>query len=182
MSKKIVFIACGHGKSIDGSWDPGCAYKGMTEAELMLPITKACVAYLRGSGVIVYTDVPKNDKNMIADVTWANKLGVDRYVSIHCDYKLAKSGTAPLYLSGNGKRLAQHINKRVVPHVHIRTRGLDYRSDLYELNATNMPAVIFETGSISQDNKLFRAHPDRYGKWIAAGICDDLGVKFKGTK
>ena len=38
MSK--VALMCGHGKSVDGSWDSGCAYGGYTEAALMLPITK----------------------------------------------------------------------------------------------------------------------------------------------
>ena len=40
MSKKVALM-CGHGRSVDGSWDPGCAYGKYTEAGLMLPITKA---------------------------------------------------------------------------------------------------------------------------------------------
>ena len=39
MSKKVALM-CGHGKSVDGSWDSGCAYAGNTEAALMLPITR----------------------------------------------------------------------------------------------------------------------------------------------
>ena len=44
---KTIAVQCGHGVSLDGSWDSGCAYKSggkqYTEAALMLPITKAAV-------------------------------------------------------------------------------------------------------------------------------------------
>lgn len=177
-----VFIAIGHGKSTDGSWDAGCTYENMSEAELMKPITEAFVAYMRGSGVKVYTDAPANDKNMIKDVAWANSLGVKVYISIHCDYKLAPSGTIPLYTSGSGKKLAKALNKSVVNGMHMKTRGICHRSDLYELNATNAVACIFECGSISKDYKVFKKHPNKYGKYLAKGLCKYLGVKFTGKK
>ena len=57
---KTIAVQCGHGVSLDGSWDSGCAYKSggkqYTEAALMLPITKSAVKYLRASGVKVITD------------------------------------------------------------------------------------------------------------------------------
>ena len=177
-----VYIAIGHGKSQDGSWDCGCTYKKYTEAGLMKPITGACVAYLRGSGVKVYTDYPENNVNMVKQVEKSNAKDVDAHVAFHCDYSGAPSGTLPLYTSAKGKKLAALMNKYVTKYVKIKTRGIGKRNDLYELNATNAPAVIFECGSIKADLKIMRKKYDEYGKGAAKGICEFLGVEFTGKK
>lgn len=177
MSK--VALMCGHGKSTDGTWDCGTAYGGNNEAALMLPITKAAVKYLRASGVTVISDADiNNNKNMIADVSWANKEKVAIYVSIHCDWYKAPTGTMPLYVSTKGKALATAINKAVMSGMSMKTRGVTKRTDLYELNYTDAPACIFETGSIKADIKKLK-ESDKYGKCIAQGICNYLGVALK---
>lgn len=182
MSRTIA-VQCGHGVSTDGSWDPGCVYKGHTEAGLMLPITKAAVKYLRTSGVKVLSDADNgNNKNMIADVRWANNAGVELYVSIHCDYSGAPSGVMPLYVSGSGKKLAAALNKSIKADMGMKSRGVQKRTDLWELNGTDMTACILETGGIKADLSKLKDHPDKYGKAIAKGICAYMGVKFEETK
>lgn len=177
MSK--VALMCGHGKSTDGSWDCGTTYGGNNEAALMLPITKAAVKYLRASGVTVISDADtNNNKNMIADVSWANKENVSIYVSLHCDWYKAPTGTLPLYVSAKGKTLATTINNAVMSGMGMKTRGVTKRTDLYELNYTDAPACIFETGSIKADIAKLK-DSDKYGKCIAKGICNYLGVTFK---
>ena len=150
----------------------------------MLKITKSAVKYLRASGVKVITDADhRNNKNMIEDVRWANRVGAALYVSIHCDYSGAPKGVMPLYISGSGKKLAKALNSAVKKCVGMRSRGVQRRTDLFELNETDMPACILETGSIKADLATLRDHPDRYGKSIAKGICKYMGVKFSdGTK
>ena len=185
---KTIAVQCGHGVSLDGSWDSGCAYKSggkqYTEAALMLPITKAAVKDLRASGVKVITDADHgNNKNMIEDVRWANRVGAALYVSIHCDYSGAPNGVMPLYVSGSGKKLAKALNNAVKKDVGMKSRGVQRRTDLWELNGTDMPACILETGSIKGDLATLKGKPDTYGKAIAKGICAYLGVAFKeGSK
>lgn len=183
MAKKYkVALMCGHGRSVDGSWDSGCAYGGYTEAGLMLPITKAAVKYLRSYGVTVISDADKNNnKNMIADVRWANKEKCDLYVSIHCDYKKAPSGVMPLYVSTKGKKLAKRLNNAVKKGMGMKSRGVVRRTNLWELNGTDMVACILETGSIKADLKTLKNKADAYGKCIAKGICDYLGVSINKT-
>lgn len=182
MSKKVALFV-GHGKSTDGSWDSGCVYKykgkTYTEAKLMEPIAKWAIYYLKKSGVKVVTDYPKNNINMIKQVAKSNSAGVALHVALHCDYSKAPSGTIPLYTSAKGKKAAKLMNQYVVKNVGIKTRGLGDRNDLYELNATNAPAVIFECGSIKSDLSKMRKKYKQYGKGIAQGICKYLGVKFK---
>ena len=182
MSKKVA-LQCGHGKSVDGSWDCGTSYGGSTEAGLMLPITKSAVKYLRSYGVKVISDADtNNDKNMIVDVRWANKEKCDIYVSVHCDYYKAPSGVMPLYVSTNGKKLATCLNNAVKSGMGMKSRGVVRRTDLWELNGTDMPACILETGSIKADISVLKNKADAYGKAIAKGICDYLGVKVTETK
>ena len=179
MSK--IALMCGHGRSTDGTWDCGTSYGGNNEAALMLPITKAAVKYLRASGVTVISDADtNNNKNMIADVKWANKEKVSIYISLHCGWYKAGSGTLPLFVSAGGKKLATTINNAVMSGMGMKTRGVTKRSDLYELNYTDAYACIFETGSIKADIKKLK-DSDKYGKCIAKGICDYLGVAFKDS-
>lgn len=183
--KKYVELVCGHGKSTDGSFDPGTVYNGKTEAALMLPITQKAAYYLRAQKtIIVYTDVDtgeNNNMNMIRSVQEANKKKVDVYVSLHCDWYKAPTGTMPLYVSNEGKNLAIAINKRVMADTGITTRGVTKRTNLHELNATDMVACVYETGSIKYDAKKWdeAKEIDTWGKAIAKGICDYLGVTFK---
>ena len=177
------YIACGHGKSTDGSWDPGCTYKykgrTYTEAELMLQITKRFAKYARGSGLTIRTDADNgNNINMIKSVDAANRARVDTYVSLHCDWSKAGTGTMPLYYSAAGKKLAATMEKSVRGYMGLKCRGITKRTDLYELTATDAVACIFETGGIKADLKTLQ-RADDYGWALARGLCDYKGVTFK---
>lgn len=188
MSKTNTYpaIICGHGLSSDGSWDPGCVYKvgkkTYTEADLMLPITRAFVKYLKASGLKVYSDESgDNMKNMNRTISEANAKKCDYYISLHCDYSGAPTGTYPYYYTGSkeGRKLADCLNKAVMKDMKIKTRGLHGSTSLGEVSSTNMPSCIFETGSIKADLKILRDQPDNYGKALAKGFCNFLGIKFQ---
>lgn len=177
MSKVAVFA--GHGTSQSGSWDSGCVYGKYTEAALVAKITASCVRYLKASGVEVITDVPDNRINMVKQVARSNSEGVKLHVAFHCDYSKAPAGTIPLYTSARGCRLAKLMNKYVLKYSSLTTRGVAKRTDLYELNATDAPAVIFEVGSIKQDLKTMIREYDAIGFGAAIGILEYLGVESR---
>ena len=186
MATPYVAIICGHGKSDSGAWDPGCTYKTggktYTEAELMLKITKAFVKYAEASGIKVYTDASGgNMKNMNKTIKEANAKGCDYYISVHCDYKNAPTGTYPYYYitSSKGKKLATALNNAVKKDMGIKSRGVHSSLTLGEVKSTNMPACIFETGSIKADLKMLRDDYDDYGKALAKGLCNFLGITFQ---
>ena len=178
----LFVLICGHGTSIDGSWDPGCTYGKYSEAALMLKITKEAARYLRGSGIKVLTDADKgNNRNMISCVKWANSKGADFYLSIHCDYKAASSGVYPLYVSSAGKKAAKAIGKTLAKEMKMKYKGVAKRPDLYELTQTNMPAVLLETGAIKADLDKLKDYR-KYGKALAKAICGYLDIEFTGKK
>lgn len=179
----IDFIAWGHGTQTDGTPDCGCTDGSYTEAGLVGPITKAFVAKLRACGLNVASDVDtNNDRNITFCVRDANNLGARTYVSVHCDFSGAPSGTYPICHpnSAEGLRLAQCLDAAVRARIPIGTRGILRRSD-YEVSETNMPAVIFETGSIRADIAILRDKATEYGNALACGLMDYLGVAYDGT-
>lgn len=180
--KDILGLFVGHGRSQNGSWDCGCTYGNYGEAGLMLPIVETAVKRLRANGIRVITDADMgNNKNMIACVAWANKEKVKYYISVHCDYKLATPGVAPLYVSSTGKKMATTIGKYVAKEMGMLWKGAFKRTNLYELNATDMPAVIFETGAIKADLKFLKKS-EEYGTALADGIMKYLGVEKKQSR
>lgn len=181
-------IYCGHGLSTDGSFDPGCVYGSITEAASALPITKSFVKYSRYSGIKVWTDVDEgenNNMNAVKQIREANANDVDVFISLHIDWLKAPSGTMPLYCKGSkdGKRLAECLNMYVEEMTGIGTRGVTARTDLGELNQTNMEACIYELGSIKADRKEWDTEKecDEYGKALAMGLCYYFGIPFKDS-
>ena len=60
----------------------------------------------------------------------------------------------------------------------ISTRGLTRRTNLKELSRTKAVSCTFETGSIGKDYEIFIKQHDQYGKGLALGLCNYLGIPF----
>ena len=176
-----MFLAIGHGIQTDGTFDSGTTWNGYTEAELMKPIVGAALPILEQYGVDVHTDYPENDMNITTCVAYANEHNLDLYVSCHCDYDQAPSGTLPIVYPGASAsyNLANAINASVMLRMGIGTRGILQRSDDWEVRGTNMTACIFETGCISKDIDIL-TNSTAYGQAIAYGILDYLGISYSG--
>lgn len=175
-----VYIETGHGTGIDGRWDPGCLWNGYQEAKIMPAICRYTAAYLKNKGVYVYTDAyTGNNRNLKWTLNQLKTLDVSVFLNVHCDYQYAPSGTLGLYRTAKQKRLADCLNKGVSKYVKIRNRGLQYRTDLATLNETpNCVACLYETGGIKADNTLLRTQYVAYGKGLAKGVCDYLGIAW----
>lgn len=176
-----VWIETGHGRGDDGRWDPGCMWGKYQEAKLMIPICRSMTKYLREKGVYVYTDAyDGNNKNLNWTLKRVKESNVSVLVNVHCDYKKAPKGTMPLYRYSDQKKLAKCLNNGVHKYVKMKNRGLKRRKDLKTLNRTRGTCVacLFETGSIKKDNKLLRTKYDAYGKGLAKGVCDYLGIQW----
>lgn len=176
-----VYIETGHGRDIKGVWDPGCTLSKYQEARLMIPICKAAAKYLRQKGVYVYTDAfDGNNRNLKWTLKKLKKKDYSVLLNVHCDSRNAPKGTMPLYRYSKQKKLARCLNKGVHQYVKIKDRGLKKRKDLDTLNKTKKycTACLFETGSIKRDNKILRKKYDAYGKGLAKGVCDYLGIDW----
>lgn len=176
-----VYIETGHGTGDDGRWDPGCIWSKYQEAKLMIPICRSMANYLTEKGVYVYTDAfTGNNINLNITLKRIKTNNVSVLVNVHCDYKKAPRGTMPLYRYSDQKKLAKCLNNGVHKYVKIKNRGLKKRTNLKTLNKTKgvCTACLFETGNIKKDNSILRTKYDDYGKGLAKGVCDYLGIKW----
>lgn len=168
-----IYLAVGHGISSDGSWDCGCVDGNYTEADLMLAIGKEAVARLRNMGFTVMSDADTdNDKNIAACVAEANNWDADIYISLHCDYNAAPSGTLPIVYPGSeaGIRLANCLIASAKARIGLGCRGIIQRDD-WEVSDTIMTSCIFETGGIRPDIALL-TNAATFGEVVAQGIYD----------
>ncbi len=175
------YIAIGHGISTDGSWDTGCTWNGYTEAELAKEVVSGILEVFDHNGKSYLTDYPNNDRNMIRTVEEANNADCSMYTSIHLDWDQAPSGIFPLVYPGSseGLKMAEAIRASMKARIAgLNDRGNDARPDLYEVRATNMPAVIMEIGSIKADNDLIRNNTKLFGHAIAYGLMDYAGESY----
>ena len=176
-----VCIETGHGIDENGKWDPGCNWNGIDEAKLMIPITRSMVKYLESNGIEVHTDAyTDNASNLFDMLDYLDKHDISAFVNIHCDYENAKSGTLALYNTEEQKKLAEYLNKGVHEEIDISDRGLGYRDDLDTLcsEKVHCPSCLFETGNIKTDFSILSEQYDSYGKGLARGLCNYLGVEF----
>lgn len=184
----IVYIETGHGTDMNGNWDTGCTWSDGTteyqEAKVMIPVVQSMVKYLRKSGVEVVTDADdgKNASSLFAALDYMEVHQMDAFVNVHCDYDEAEPGTMPLYRTDEQKELGLALSKGVHEYIDIADRGPQYREDLDTLNSEKpkCPACLFECGNISDNNKILTEQYDEYGKGLAKGLCDYLGVDFAG--
>lgn len=178
------YIAIGHGISTDGTWDSGCTWNGFTEAALAKEVVAGILEVFDVNRKQYITDYPDNGKNMIRCVEEANANGCTHYISIHLDWDQAPSGIMPCIYPGSsgGLAMAEAIRASMKLRIpNLNDRGNSNRPDLYEVRATNMPAVVMEIGSIKADNALIRNNTRLFGQAIAYGLMDVAGESYSLT-
>lgn len=174
------YIAVGHGRSTDGSWDTGCTWNGFTEAELAKEVVAGIVEVFQANGKNFMTDYPDNEANIVRCVEAANANGCSHYISVHLDWDQAPSGILPIIYPGSAPGLV--LAESIRASMKLRIPGLNDRGNLqrddYEVSYTDMPACIMEIGSIKADNDLIRNNTRLFGHSIAYGILDAAGEAY----
>jgi len=173
-----ICIDPGHGGKDTGALGP----TGLTEASVALAISQYLADKLVALGLIVRltrdTDV---FIELGARCGIANIWAADYFVSVHlnCDGPTA-AGIETLYKTDKGKALATPIQREMIEATGDTDRGLKYRSDLYVLNGTNMPACLAETGFISNPDFEAKFRTADYqillADAIAAGVAQYLDL------
>jgi N-acetylmuramoyl-L-alanine amidase len=173
-----ICIDPGHGGKDPGAVGP----TGLNEADINLVVSERIIAGLERLGLSaaltrktdVYVDLG-------ARCEFANDFGANYFVSVHCNSNGPSAvGIETLYASANGEALAIPIHEMMITVTSDTDRGLKYRSDLYVLNGTHMPAVLAEIGFISNAETEGLLKTDHYRHLIAdsivAGIAKHLNL------
>lgn len=178
ISGRVIMIDAGH-----GGWDPGkVGNENTLEKDINLQIAQKLQMYLEQAGSIVILsrlddtalgEKKGSDMHSRADI--ANTSNADIFVSIHQNSYPNESvrGAQVFYYENSEKSrlLAESIQNELVRFVDPNNkRGVESNSNYYVLKRTTIPAVIVESGFLSNNAERLQLMDENYQERIAWGI------------
>lgn len=106
----------------------------------------------------------------------ANRAGADLFVSVHCNAGGSSATGIEVYRSGNdplGEQLAQDVLAGAVARTGAVPRGAKTEA-FYVVRWTNMPAILVESGFMSNSGELARLRSAAYQQKLAQGIAEGV--------
>lgn len=140
-----------------GPFEPGACAAGLTEAAIVLDISRTLAALLEAAGHSVAMtrtgDIETDDLAFRADL--ANQQPADIFLSIHINASENPNanGTEVYHYPGSirGAYLADCIRRHIVASIGTTDRGTK-AANFQVLRETNAPAVLVECGFITNDS------------------------------
>ncbi len=176
--KNKVVIDPGHGGS-----DYGAIREGINEKDITLDMSQRVASILKSKGykvALTRTDDIYLGLQERCDYTEAENPEI--FVSIHVNSAVATepSGLETHYYHENSIKLAEIIQKHLVKEIDSKDRGI-LKSKFYVINHTDVPAVLVETGFLSNADERAELVTDKRkqatAKAIAEGIMEYLKKK-----
>lgn len=176
--KGAVVLDAGHGGS-----DYGAIRCGINEKDINLDIAKRVEALLLSRGVNVVmtrnidTAVSLEDRTIIT----ANR-NPDIFVSIHVNSSVKPEiiGIETHYYHQNSLELAQTVHASLISCIQTRDRGL-FKSKFYVINHTDVPAILVETGFISNSCERAELVSEQRKQQTAQAIAEGI-LKYLNRK
>lgn len=177
LSGKVIAIDAGH-----GGGDPGSiGANGTVEKEINLILAQKIQALLEEKGATVimtrtkdmaYSDVKKEDLDQRVKIVTKNK--ADLFIGIHCNAVPGSvyHGAQVFYYpaSEDGKLLAESIQESLVEKLKNTDREALTLSSAYIMYTLDMPAIIVETGFLSNPEEEALLNDNDYQEKIVAAI------------
>lgn len=173
--ERLIVIDPGHGGS-----DPGTisANLKMHESEIVLDISMRYNKLLTEAGFRTYmTRVDNLNKSLKLSlqerVDVANSLNADLFISIHANSFTSNTvnGIETFYYSADtsGKKLAEMFQTEMIKDLNMTNRGAK-PGDLFVLKNTTMPAVLAETGFLSNASDEAKLATNEYRQKVAEAM------------
>lgn len=176
LSGLSFYVDAGHGGT-----DPGAVNStfGFKESIAALNIALKLGELLNKSGAnVFYARATDKFISITARANDANALDVNAFISIHLNSAENKTaeGVETLCYSNSGKsyELATAIQNEIIAATGQKDRGVKIRPDLGVLRLTKMPAVLVETGFISNNEEAKLLFSDSFQNKMAEAIYDGI--------
>lgn len=183
-----IFIDPGHNYS---GADTGAEGNGLREQDVSYFVSSYLAKYLSDSGFEVKCSRNKLADNVAATLNrsinyrymQANDWKADIFISLHCDSASDKNARGAHICVYNENSTAASLASAIMPHLlkiglDGRSKQIVERKDLGVLKYTNMPAVLIETGFITNaENANLMRSPEVIARTIFEGICEFTLVK-----
>lgn len=179
---QIVVLDIGHGGS-----DSGTIGNGLKEKDVNLNQGMALYHLLEADPNIKVYMTRETDvyPTLQFRATLANEIEADLFVSIHNNSTTTPTvqGAETLYFPSTtdtrGKAIAQLVQNSLVNDSGMLNRGIKARSDLHVLNSTHMPAILIETGFLSNASDASRINTTSFINTWAKGVYNAIVQGFK---
>lgn len=168
-----IWLDAGHGGEDVGS-DVGSVY----EKEINLSIVEKLKKRLEEKGYKTYlTREDDSTVNKYDRAEMANKEKADLFVSIHCNSAKQDhvKGIETYFPKGDkqGEKLAEKIQDIMVNELQANDRGIQ-TGNFVVLNKTDMPAVLIETGFLSNKEEYRNVTDEEYQERMAKAIAEGI--------
>lgn len=170
---KLVVIDAGHGGK-----DEGTANGGEKEKDIVLSLALMIEDELSQRGInVLLTRREDEFLNLSERTEIANAAGADLFLSVHVDSYFEDTsihGMTCHYKQGSseGSSFASVLSQTLQADGYSLRNSL--ASDLYVLNHTKMPAVLLETGFISNSADFSNLSDEEYLRSLAESIADGI--------
>ena len=178
---QIVVLDAGHGGS-----DSGAVGNGLTEKGINYKQAMALYKLLEADSQIKVYMTRETDvyPTLQFRTALANDIEADLFVSIHNNSASASiRGSETLYFPSTtdtrGKQVAQIVQNALVNKCGMINRGIKARSDLYVLRTSNMPAILIETGFISNSAEAALLNSTAFTNKWAQAIYESIVESFR---
>lgn len=174
--KKYIVIDAGHGGS-----DCGALRNGINEKDITLDIAKRVQAQLEKKGYVVAMTRTDDTYVSLQDrVDYSEIFNPDIFVSIHVNSSNSESpsGIETHYYKDNSLKLAKYVHASLLNNINAKDRGL-FKSKFYVINHTTAPAILIETGFISNPNERAQLITESRKNATTKAIVEGIDEYFK---
>lgn len=169
-----IMIDPGHGGD-----DPGTMSETLDERDVTLAIALMARDYLKECNVnVLMTREDDTFINKYDRAELANEKNVDYFVSIHCNYLEDNpeiSGVETYYMknSGSGKEFAEEVHRNILAVTGANDMYVR-ENDYVVIKNTSMPAILIETGYLSNKEDEEKLSDESYRKKMAYAIAKGI--------
>lgn len=179
----VIYIDAGHGGN-----DPGAVANGIQEKDVVLPISLNLGEVLQTLGYTVYyTRTNDVEIDLEPRVETAERINADVFVSIHANSLAANNSDISgieTYHSRNstvGRELANYVHSQIISMTGASDRSVR-GAGFYVIAKTSMPAILVETGFVTNPTEARNLSTPSYQKLMAEAIAKgiDQFMKVRG--
>ncbi len=171
---KIV-IDPGHGGSDVGALGYLSAYPEKV-VNYAIASKLASVLRNRGAEVVIY-NTPNNSYSLQQRVEMASDADPHLFISVHSNsaaYNASAAGTEAYYFNYWSSGLAQFVSANVAANLNTANRGQKH-GYYYVTRTMQYPAILLETGFMSNQNEYHKLINDGYQSNVATAIANGIG-------
>ena len=171
-----MVIDAGHGGS-----DCGALRNNINEKDITLDISKRVQTLLEKKGYVVAMTRTDDSYVSLQDrVEFSEIFNPDIFVSIHVNSSNSDTpnGLETHYYKENSLMLAKYVHAAMLNNISAKDRGL-FKSKFYVINHTTAPAILVETGFISNPSERAQLITESRKNATAKAIVEGIDEYFK---